>query len=117
MSGFAMDPIDTVAPFLDELQQPSLEGAYCQSHGLTSLGELLIAEIMLRGMILEIDHLPQRSYMRAFEILEANDYPAAGTHGSNFGGRLYAIGGPKTGLGCAIPLGPADGRLCATTSR
>jgi len=55
---------------------------------------------MKRGMILEIDHLPRRSYARAFEMLEVADYPAAGTHGTNNRGDLYALGGvSKSGFG------------------
>ncbi len=108
MSGFAMDPIGTMAPFLDLILEPALEGDYCQSHGLTPLGESLLDELMNRGMIIEVDHLPRRAYQRAFEILEAADYPAVGTHGQNFEGRIYAIGGlSKTGLGrCMDPADP-----------
>jgi hypothetical protein len=57
-------------------------------------------EMMLRGMILEVDHFPQRSFARAYEILVENDYPAAGTHGNTNAGRIYDIGGiSTTGLG------------------
>jgi len=79
-----------VAPFLST---PPLAGEYCQNHGLTALGETLILEMMKRGMIIEIDHLPQRSYARAVEMLVDNDYPAAGTHGSTADGALYTLGG------------------------
>lgn len=105
MSGFAKRPILTITPFLPRIAQGSLQGEYCQNAGLTPLGEMLIREMMLRGMIIEIDHLPKRSYQRTFEMLEENDYPAAGTHGTNYGGRLYALGGiSKTGLGrCRDP--------------
>jgi hypothetical protein len=86
----------------------SLEGDYCQNAGVTPLGETMIREMMLRGMILELDHLPRRSYARAFEILIENDYPAMGTHGRTNGGLIYEIGGmSKTGLGrCGRPGEP-----------
>ncbi len=105
MSGFASDPIATLAPFLDRLTQPALEGDYCQNAGLTPLGETLLIEMMRRGMVIEIDHLPRRSYERAMEMLEANDYPASGSHGNTANGRLYALGGlSTTGLGrCRDP--------------
>jgi hypothetical protein len=48
---------------------------------------------MKRGMLIEIDHLPQRSYARAFEMLEDADYPPLGTHGGTNKGRVYALGG------------------------
>jgi microsomal dipeptidase-like Zn-dependent dipeptidase len=110
MSGFAAAPVSTLVPFLDKLSEPPLEGAYCQGHGLTSYGETLVREMMMRGMIIEVDHLPQRSYRDVFAILEANDYPAAATHGSDYDGRLYALGGvSKSGIGrCADPSRPGS---------
>jgi microsomal dipeptidase-like Zn-dependent dipeptidase len=104
-SGFPDAPLGAIFPFISHIGEPPLEGDYCQNHGLTPLGELLIREMMARGMIIEIDHLPRRSYVRAFELLEANDYPAAGTHGTNNAGRLYALGGiSKMNLGrCRDP--------------
>ncbi len=109
MSEFFDNPIAALAPLLDPISNGErLVGNYCQNHGLTPLGEHLITEMMKRGMILEVDHLPRRSYERAFEMLEAADYPAAGTHGSNFGGRIYALGGvSKSGFGrCHDPDNP-----------
>jgi microsomal dipeptidase-like Zn-dependent dipeptidase len=93
MSGFADDPMGTLYPHASTLIGGQLEGDYCQNAGLTSLGEFLIEELMERGMIIEIDHLPRRSYERAFEMLQDNDYPAAGTHGNNNDGKLYGLGG------------------------
>ncbi|MGE0787694.1 MAG: hypothetical protein AB7S26_18610 [Sandaracinaceae bacterium] len=100
MSGFAMNPVGTVTPFLDQLMAGSAPGEWCQNAGMTALGERLLELMMDRGMIIELDHFPRRSYQRAFEILTANDYPAAGTHGLNNDGLLYDLGGvSKTGLG------------------
>lgn len=93
MTNFEEEPIRTLLPFADELQEGPLEGDYCMNAGLTQLGEFLMQEMMQRGMVIEIDHMPRRSYQRAFEILQANDYPAAGTHGNNNDGKLYELGG------------------------
>ncbi|HET6613066.1 MAG TPA: hypothetical protein VFG83_13805 [Kofleriaceae bacterium] len=108
MSGFADNPIAALSPLLDELKQPPLEGNYCQNAGLTPLGETLLEEMMHRGMIIEIDHMPRRSYVRAFELLTAADYPAVGSHGNNNDGLLYELGGvSKTSLGrCGDPSRP-----------
>lgn len=105
MSGFATDPIGTLAPFLTRLQEPALEGDYCQSHGLTALGETLIREMMNRGMIVEVDHLPRRAHVRAYEILAEADYPPAATHSNTYGGLVYELGGvSKFELGrCSAP--------------
>jgi microsomal dipeptidase-like Zn-dependent dipeptidase len=93
MSGFEASPLTTVLPFLDLLKQPPLEGDHCQNAGLQPLGETLLKEMMRRGMIIEVDHLPRRSYQRAYEILHEFNYPAAGTHGSDNNGDLYTLGG------------------------
>jgi microsomal dipeptidase-like Zn-dependent dipeptidase len=89
-------PIAALLPYVDIIGEPPLEGEYCQNAGLTPLGETLITEMMRRGMIIEIDHMPRRSYARAVEMLVENDYPAAGTHGSTARGQLYSLGGIST---------------------
>jgi hypothetical protein len=93
MSGFADDAaghlIANVGLFLGD----PVPGEYCQKHGLSALGEFLVSEIMKRGMVLEVDHFPRQSYARAYQIMQDNDYPAAGTHGRNHNGLLYELGG------------------------
>jgi hypothetical protein len=107
-SDFPDQPLPTVFPFISYLDDPPLVGSYCQNATLTPLGETLLLEMMTRGMIIEIDHLPQWSYQRAFELLEDNDYPAVGTHGGTNDGRIYQLGGvSQTGLGtCRDPDDP-----------
>ncbi|MCA9696053.1 MAG: hypothetical protein KC431_00925, partial [Myxococcales bacterium] len=89
-------PVNTASLFLNQLFEPPLVGNYCQNAVMTPLGEELMAEMMARGMIIEVDHLPKWSYKRAYELLEAADYPAAGTHGRNFDGKIYELGGIST---------------------
>ncbi|MCX4241989.1 amidohydrolase family protein [Paraliomyxa miuraensis] len=99
-SNFPDQPFPTLFPFISYLDDPPLVGDYCQNASLTPLGETLLLEMMARGIIIEIDHLPQWSKVRAFELLVDNDYPAAGTHGGTQGGLIYQLGGiSKTGLG------------------
>lgn len=87
------DPILTMLPYVGLLNDGAIEGDWCQNAGLTRLGEHLLQSMMRRGMVVELDHFPKWSYKRAFEILEAAGYPAVGTHGNDYGGRLYDIGG------------------------
>ncbi len=107
-SNFPNAPLGTVFPFASTLSDPPLVGDYCQNATMTPIGETLMREMMARGMIIEVDHLPRYAYQRAFELLEEADYPAAGTHGGVFDGRLYQLGGvSKTGLGrCRDAAGP-----------
>lgn len=105
VSDFDRAPVSTLLPLVDMIEEPALEGEWCQSHGLTSLGETLLQELMKRGMMIDIAHLPQRGMQRAYELMEANQYPALKTHGSSNQGRLYAGGGMRgSGFGrCADP--------------
>jgi microsomal dipeptidase-like Zn-dependent dipeptidase len=96
MSRFRESPVDTLSPHLPKFQRPALAGDHCQKAGLQPLGEFLMKEMMLRGMIIEVDHMPRRAYARAYELLRRYDYPAAGTHGSDNRGELYKLGGIST---------------------
>jgi Membrane dipeptidase (Peptidase family M19) len=99
-SDFPEAPLANAFPFVSALGEPPLVGEYCQNATMTPLGESLMRAMMARGMIIEVDHLPQRSYQRAYELLEENDYPASASHGGVFDGRIYDLGGvSKTGLG------------------
>lgn len=93
MFGFASNPIRTLLPLLNVLQEPALDGSFCQNAGLTPLGAHLIEEIMGLGMIIDVAHLPQRAVVDALDLLEAAGYPASSTHGDTFDGRLFDIQG------------------------
>ena len=107
MSDFADNVAASLFPFIEEIRAPGLAGDYCQKQGLTPLGEVLIEELMSRGMIIDLAHLPQRSLGRAYELLEAADYPATKTHGNANEGRLYALGG-LTGVNLGRCSDPDD---------
>jgi len=98
MSSFPTDPLFTLLPFLNDFQSDPLRGNYCQNAGMTELGETLVNEMMARGMLVDLAHLPQRGVERALEMHRENDYPATSTHGQTYGGELYEIGG-MTGRG------------------
>jgi len=100
MTFFVDNPTLSLFGFFSEFQEPPLKGDHCQKTGLTQLGETLLTEMMHRGMLIEVDHLPRRAHVRAYEILEANDYPALATHGNTNRGKIYELGGvSKTGFG------------------
>jgi len=105
MSDFANDPLIALLPLVEELRAGSADGDYCQNAGMTPLGETLLHEMMSRGMIPDIAHLPRRAAVRALEILEEADYPALSTHGRTYDGRLYGLHGmSNSGMGgCGNP--------------
>lgn len=97
LSNYPEDPVGIISLYIQEILAPSLVGPYCQNATMTPLGETMLHEMMMRGMLIEVDHLPQWSYVRAFELLEAADYPPVGSHGRNYDGRLYQLGGVSQG--------------------
>lgn len=110
LSGFVDNPLGTLLPLLSEIRAPALKGEYCQKTGLTDLGKTLFEQLMKRGMLIDIAHLPQRALSEAYTILEKNKYPATKTHGDSNGGRIYALGGMVgTRLGrCSDPNKPGS---------
>jgi len=114
LSGFQDAPLATILPYAGKLLEGGESGDWCQNAGLTPLGESLMMGMMSRGMLIEVDHFPQRSYVRAYELLEEFDYPAIGSHGRDWYGRLYALGGVSNhGMSrCADPDAP--GQLTAS---
>lgn len=108
MSDFPESPLDVALDNGAYLLEGGIEGDFCQNGTLTPLGEALFEGLMDRGMLIEIDHLPAHSYARAYELLEARDYPALGTHRRHWDGRLFALDGFSTvGFGqCQDPDDP-----------
>lgn len=108
MSHFADDPVAALRPYLGALLSGPAEGNFCQTATLTELGEQLLHEMMIRGMIPDIAHLPQRSLARTLEILQEMDYPALSTHHNTHGGVLMGLGGlTQVDIkGCADPDQP-----------
>jgi hypothetical protein len=100
LSHYPENPVGIASLYITQILEPPLVGPYCQNAVLTSLGETMLHEMMMRGMLIEVDHLPQWSYVRAYELLEAADYPAVGSHGRDYDGRIYQLGGVSaTGFG------------------
>lgn len=106
----SVEPLRDLLPYLDRVTQPSLPGDWCQKAGLTDAGRDLIDAMMDRGLIIEVDHLPRRSYVEVYEILTEADYPAMGTHGRTNDGTIYELGGrSKTSFGrCTDPDNPGS---------
>lgn len=96
LSNYPENPVGIISLYITEILEAPLVGPYCQNATLTPLGETMLTEMMMRGMLIEVDHLPQWSYVRAYEMLEAADYPAVGSHGRNYDGRIYQLGGVST---------------------
>jgi microsomal dipeptidase-like Zn-dependent dipeptidase len=76
--GFCKDWID----FPTCLQNESPHGDWptCNKFGLWPLGDHLIKELMDKGMIIDVDHMSNKSLNQTVELAKARDYPVVATH-------------------------------------
>jgi microsomal dipeptidase-like Zn-dependent dipeptidase len=92
-------PSNGVFSFLSSLQISSPLPFYvnsekhCQREGLTDLGKFLMKEMMKKGMIIDLGHLSTAGYIDAYSIFKEYQYPPVDTHGGDYGGQLFKLGG------------------------
>ncbi|WP_433255760.1 Coagulation factor 5/8 type domain-containing protein [Streptosporangium sp. CA-135522] len=76
---------------------------HCNTRGLTKLGEYMLAGMMKRGMLVEIDHMSVKAADQTLDILEAAGYPGVISSHSwadpNYFRRIYRLGGMITAYG------------------
>ncbi|MFM9910108.1 MAG: membrane dipeptidase [Chitinophagaceae bacterium] len=58
----------------------AVPGGHANMQGLTSLGKFAVREMMKRGMIIDIDHMSEKSVSDAFDIAEPLHYPLISGH-------------------------------------
>jgi microsomal dipeptidase-like Zn-dependent dipeptidase len=93
--------VQTGQPFSTEPCPGPDEGdGQCNTKGLTDLGRYVVQQMMAKHMIIEADHLSQKSRGSVLEIAERNHYPLISSHTGTGGEwtpdqlrRLYALGG------------------------
>ncbi|NRA68273.1 MAG: membrane dipeptidase [Pseudobacteriovorax sp.] len=59
---------------------PPSDSGYCNSRGLTPLGEYLIRGLMRRGMFVDIDHMSAVMVRQVRQIAQAENYPLMSSH-------------------------------------
>ncbi len=71
-------------PGADELEKsaaPEFEGrGHMNVRGLTVYGLVLLEELRARGMIIDVDHMSQKSVDAALDLMEQADYPVVSSH-------------------------------------
>jgi microsomal dipeptidase-like Zn-dependent dipeptidase len=56
------------------------DNAQCNDKGLTSLGRVLIGELMRHGMIIDIDHMSEKAFSDTMTLLGNTRYPVVSSH-------------------------------------
>ncbi|MHB9031807.1 MAG: membrane dipeptidase [Anaerolineae bacterium] len=76
-----MENIPGVYDLLDAAEVPrGVEGGHANVLGLNEYGIILLDEMMKRGLVLDLDHMSEKSTNTALAMAEARDYPVILSH-------------------------------------
>ena len=84
-----IDYIPGVRDLFEAVEAPRISGGHANTRGLNPYGRILLEEMMGRGMIIDYDHMSERSTDEALTMAEAHQYPVICSH-SWFRDLLYS---------------------------
>jgi microsomal dipeptidase-like Zn-dependent dipeptidase len=72
--------IPAVRDLFEALESPSVGGGHANVRGLNEYGVILLQEMMRRGIMIDIDHMSQKSTDAALDLAEHYEYPIVSSH-------------------------------------
>jgi microsomal dipeptidase-like Zn-dependent dipeptidase len=75
-----LDHIPGVRDLYDTNEAPSIQGGHANARGLNQYGQILLEEMMKRGMILDLDHMSEKATDQALNMAEQRNYPVILSH-------------------------------------
>ena len=75
-----LDHIPGVRDLYDTNEAPSIQGGHANARGLNQYGQVLLDEMMKRGMILDLDHMSEKATDQALNLAEQRNYPVICSH-------------------------------------
>jgi microsomal dipeptidase-like Zn-dependent dipeptidase len=84
-----IDHIPGVRTLAEAVEAPKMSGGHANVRSLNQYGIILLDEMMKRGMIIDIDHMSEKSTDATLNLAEAQNYPVITTH-SWFRDLLYS---------------------------
>ncbi len=84
-----IDHIPGARNLADAIEAPKTRGGHANVRSLNQYGVILLKEMMKRGMIIDIDHMSEKSTDAALDLVEAYQYPVITSH-SWFRDLLYS---------------------------
>jgi microsomal dipeptidase-like Zn-dependent dipeptidase len=61
-------------------QAPDMRGGHANVRGLNHYGEILLEEMMARGMLIDIDHMSEKATDTTLDLAEKHQYPVMTSH-------------------------------------
>jgi microsomal dipeptidase-like Zn-dependent dipeptidase len=86
-----IDHIPGVHDLVEAIEVPKISGGHANVRSLNKYGVILLKEMMKRGMIIDVDHMSEKSTDAALDLAEANQYPVITSH-SWFRDLLFSAG-------------------------
>ena len=84
-----VDHIPGVRNLVEAVEAPKMGGGHANVRSLNQYGRILLEEMMKRGMIIDVDHMSEKSTDAALDLAEAHQYPVITSH-SWFRDLLYS---------------------------
>jgi microsomal dipeptidase-like Zn-dependent dipeptidase len=84
-----IDHIPGARNLADAIEAPKMRGGHANVRSLNQYGVILLEEMMKRGMIIDVDHMSEKSTDAALNLVEAHQYPVITSH-SWFRDLLYS---------------------------
>jgi microsomal dipeptidase-like Zn-dependent dipeptidase len=75
-----LDHIPGIRDLYQALEAPKVSGGHANARGLNHYGEVLLEELMARGMIIDVDHMSEKATDAALALAESNHYPMICSH-------------------------------------
>ena len=72
--------IPAVRDLFEAIESPTVGGGHANVRGLNEYGVILLQEMMRRGLMIDIDHMSQKSTDAALDIAEQHAYPVVSSH-------------------------------------
>jgi microsomal dipeptidase-like Zn-dependent dipeptidase len=78
--GSLIDHIPGLSVVADADRAPGGRGAHANQRTLNAYGVMLLEEMMKRGIMIDIDHMSQKTLDAALDLAEARQYPVMSSH-------------------------------------
>lgn len=75
-----LDHIPGVRDLYDTTEAPKSSGGHANARGLNQYGQVLLEEMMKRGMVIDLDHMSEKATDQALTMAEQHRYPVICSH-------------------------------------
>jgi len=75
-----IDHIPGIRDLYEAIEAPKVHGGHANTRGLNRYGRILLEEMMARGIIIDVDHMSEKSTDEALTMAEEHHYPVICSH-------------------------------------